>query len=505
MKLQFLENECWYGGATSWGGRMPIGKEDVCTLELCHNKTPNQAMPLFLSNKGRCLWASTGMDITFDHGEITCPQEVILTQAGTTLKDAYQYAVKEYVPFSGKAPAEKLFSAPIFNSWIELTFHQTQQGILEYAHAIVDNGFEPGVLMIDDGWSEYYGMWTFHSGRFPDPKAMLKELHSLGFSVVMWVVPYVSPDSAAYRYAMGNGYLVMQPDGNPYLARWWNGCSAVVDLSNQQAADWLHGQFAQLMELGVDGFKFDGGDAIYAQQDNVTQKGLTPNQQCQAWCEFGQRYAFNEYRSTWLAGGMPLFQRLCDKQHSWGENGIAALLPDTLAQGITGHPFGCADMVGGGEYLNFAACSDRLDRELFVCHSGASCLMPAIQFSAAPWRVLTEKELKQIHRQLELRKQYLPYLLQQIKQSAKTGEPVVRYMEYEYPNQGCERILDQFMLGDALLVAPVLEKGAKKRKVWIPKGSWNCRGNRIESSGEWKEFVEENWLPIVLEKVKTHE
>ena len=150
--------------------------------------------------------------------------------------------------------------------------------------------------------------------------------------------------------------------------------------------------------------------------------------------EFGKKYPYNEYRASWKAAGLPLMQRLCDKQHSWGDHGLAALVPDALAQGIMGYPFCCADMVGGGEYLNFWENADRLDGELFVRHSAVSCLMPAIQFSAAPWRVLSEEDNRRIHCQLALRKAYWGDIWQAMERCRKTGEPVVRYMEYEFPH-----------------------------------------------------------------------
>jgi alpha-glucosidase len=71
--------------------------------------------------------------------------------------------------------------------------------VLKYAHAIVDNGLPPGVLMIDDNWQEDYGKWNFHPGRFGDPKAMMQELHNLGFKIMLWVCPSVSPDCDVYR------------------------------------------------------------------------------------------------------------------------------------------------------------------------------------------------------------------------------------------------------------------------------------------------------------------
>lgn len=99
--------------------------------------------------------------------------------------------------------------------------------------------------------------------------------------------------------------------------------------------------------MGVDGFKFDAGDSMYYRDDNVTFGRVTPDEQSRLWAEFGEQYPYNEYRASFRAGGYALLQRLCDKDHSWGENGIASLIPDTLLQGITGHAYGCPDMIAG--------------------------------------------------------------------------------------------------------------------------------------------------------------
>ncbi len=80
-------------------------------------------------------------------------------------------------------------------------------------------------------------------------------------------------------------------------------------------------------------------------------------------------------------------QRLCDKDHDWGNSGLAALIPDAIVQSITGHPFLCPDMIGGGEYRNFYD-RNSFDNELVVRWAQIACLMPVMQFSAAPWRIL---------------------------------------------------------------------------------------------------------------------
>ncbi len=93
-----------------------------------------------------------------------------LKKQEVNLADAYKAASKKYFPTSGKMPDELLFSRPQYNAWIELIYDQNQQDILKYAHAIIDNGFDPGVLMIDDNWAPYYGRFEFRKDRFADAK-----------------------------------------------------------------------------------------------------------------------------------------------------------------------------------------------------------------------------------------------------------------------------------------------------------------------------------------------
>lgn len=500
MQIKIQKDEYWYGGCTSWGIQMPFDAAADISFTFEPNPTPNQGMPLLLSNKGRYLWLEGCKEISVKNGIITCGGTGMTGDGGDNLRSAYLAAMKAYFPFTGSMPAEELFNAPVFNTWIELTFNQNQSDILKYARNIIENGFEPGVLMIDDGWAQSYGCWKFHNGRFPDPAAMLEELHNMGFRIMLWICPYVTADTETYRQLKERNLLLATQAGETFIVNWWNGFSAGLDLSNPAANQWLQAQLGELIALGVDGFKFDGGDATHYEGDCHNAGGVSPNELCRLWSVFGEPYSFNEYRASWRAGGRPMMQRLCDKEHHWGNTGLAALIPDTLAQGITGHPFSCADMVGGGEYLNFRENSDRLEGELFVKHSAVSCLMPAIQFSAAPWRVLSKEQNETIHRQLELRRKYKGELDKALAEAAGSGEPVVRYMEYEFPGQGMEAVRDQFMLGAGLLVAPVLEKGADGRRVFVPKGNWSCQGNRIESRGETQWFACPDSFIVVLER-----
>ena len=71
-----------------------------------------------------------------------------------------------------------------------------------------------------------------------------------------------------------------------------------------------------------------------------------------------------------------------------------------------------------------------------------------------------------------LRQRFAPKFLELARRSGETGEPMMRCMEYAYPRMGYAEIRDQFLMGEDLLVAPVLEKGTKSRRVVIPPGRW---------------------------------
>lgn len=195
-------------------------------------------------------------------------------------------------------------------------------------------------------------------------------------------------------------------------------------------------------------------------------------------------------------------QRLCDKHHSWEENGVGGLIPGTLIQGLTGHPFGSPDMIGGGEYLSFLEdYEEKFEPELFVRYCEIAALMPVMQFSAAPWRLLNQEDYQRVLRAMEVRKQYLPQILEAVDCARKTGESIVRHMEYVFPGQGMECLMDQFMIGDKLLAAPVDKKGVTQRKVRLPKGMWKLGDRVIDSKGE-DILLEQKDGPLVLERCK---
>jgi alpha-glucosidase len=196
---------------------------------------------------------------------------------------------------------------------------------------------------------------------------------------------------------------------------------------------------------------------------------VLPNEQTELHGKIGLHYPLNEYRAMWKMGGQPLAERLSDKAHSWTD--LKKLVPDMILEGLMGYCFSCPDMIGGGEFTSFLPGS-AIDQELIVRSAQCQALMPMMQFSVAPWRVLDATHLQAVLRAIKVREDHKGYILSLVRQSATTGEPIVRSMEYVFPHQGYDRVNDQFMLGDSILVAPVLEKGMCQREVILPAGAW---------------------------------
>lgn len=270
--------------------------------------------------------------------------------------------------------------------------------------------------------------------------------------------------------------LVKDKDNNIAIRKWWNGTDAILDLSNPQAMKWFTDYTKKLIdEFGVDGFKQDAGDAMYYCDDDITFGGVDANTQSKLWAQSAIDFDFNELRACFQFGCQGVAQRLADKSHKWGILGLGALLPNTLTQGITGYSYGCPDMIGGGQIGDFKNKNEfSFDNELFARYAEASCLMPMMQFSLDIWKI--NDELKNIClKTIDLHTKYSDYILQLVEHASKTGEPIVRYMEYSFPNKGYAKITSQFMLGDDILVAPVLVKGHTTKLVYVPEGKWQYK------------------------------
>ena len=480
-RIMLSEDEKVWAGVIDDGYLMPFSEN--YEMDMYGNNKYNQLQPLILTSKGQYAWSEEPYKFSLSEKEITIydPLKRVETgKFGTSLPEVQKFVREKYFSSSRKSPSGLFITSPQYNTWIELTYNQNQKDVLNYARSILETGLPAGIIMIDDTWQEDYGKWDFHPGRFPDPVAMVNELHSMGFRVMLWICPFVSADQTLIYNELKNkkAFLLEKKHENdtwesvnePAMIRWWNGVSALLDFSNPLAVGWFNEQLKNLeQQYNIDGFKFDAGDMNFYPPEALSKENITPNEHCRLYAEIGLGYEFNEYRACWKMGGEPLVQRLGDKRHSWED--LQKLIPQMVLQNLMGYTYSCPDMVGGGLYTTFQDES-RIDQELIVRSAQCHALMTMMQFSVAPWRILDEKHFSAVKKAVELRQDLLPVIMRLVERSTETGEPIIQNLEYAFPGQGYEDIIDQFMLGDRILVAPVVEKGKFQREVILPPGEW---------------------------------
>ncbi len=479
IKINLLEDEHWWGGCVFFADKMPFDKNSEFFINLTAYVN-TQTSTLFLSDKGRVIWNEKGYTVTFSKGTITLESDfdVTVKKVGETLKEAYFYARDNYFPFKKDIHVNRaFFKNPQFNTWMEFIKEQSEESILSYAEEIVANGYEPGIIMIDDGWQQAIGTWEFNGQLYKNPKKMIERLHELGFKVMMWVAPFVSTDSPDYIkliepvHNKGVDHLVRNEDEQVIAFHWWNGYSAQVDMRKEGDVAFIKNQLDKLIdEYGVDGFKFDGG-SYEAATLNGKISLLERRELSKVWTEFCATYEFHEFKDNYNSGGKGYIERLLDKSHAWkGDNTLESIIPAGCFVGLMGIPFICPDMVGGGSWIAFL--TQEVDNELFMRFAETSALFPMMQFSYAPWRHTSEQCAETCRKMAKLHADFYPYIEKCVEIAEKTGEPILRLMEYAYPNKGYATIKDQFLLGEDILVAPVVNQGEFFKNVVFPDGVW---------------------------------
>ena len=501
LEIQIRPGEGWWGACNNFGRDMPFTENSAFACDLRLHNYSDQSLSFLCSDKGRVLWCDEPVSIKIKDGKIALASDkgkiVLNEDAGRTLAEAFRYGVKTWFPPTGEEPELLYFAAPQYNTWIELTYHQNERDILAYAKAMIDHGLPPGIFMIDDTWQHGYGEWFFDARRFSDPKGMVEKLHAMGYKVLLWMCPFVSMDTPAYRriawgvnpddvrgYPTRGGFLAdkngrIHPHyktPTPAVIDWWNGKSALLDFTHPNAVAWFTEQLDRLVgDYGVDGFKCDGGGVEFYSPlrggHRAHDASASPVAQSALYGNFALKYKGSEYRNGFGFAGKPVIMRLHDKAHSW--DALRRLVPDMVAAGFVGCPFICPDMIGGGSWTAFLPGAP-FDPELFIRSAQVHALCPMMQISASPWRVLSPEHQRLFGEVVALRQKFAPRFVALAKESARTGEPMMRNLEYVFPGRGYAAIKDQFLMGDDLLVAPVMEKGAATRTVVLPPGKWKA-------------------------------
>ncbi|MBN9607113.1 MAG: hypothetical protein J0G30_10930 [Actinomycetales bacterium] len=411
----------------------------------------------------------------------------------------------------------------VFGLWASGNEWNTQAEVLRQADAHRDHEIPVGNLVIE-AWSDEstFTQWRDarsavrdgaepkrladfefpEEGAWPDPKGMTDELHRRGIRLHLWQIPLVKMRphptgqlAADAEAAIRDDVLIREPapDGRlrPYRNRgWWFPLGLMPDLTDERAAQWWTEKRRYLVEeVGVDGFKTDGGEHAWGRElvyldgrrgdeknntfpvayakaygDLLRRAGKAPVTFSRAGFTGSQAHgAFwaGDENSTWEAFRWSLFAGL-----------------NAAASGI---------VYWGWDLGGFSG--EIPSPELYLRSAAAAAFVPIMQYHSefnhhrspsrdrTPWNIAErtgdERVIPVFRAFAQLRERLVPYLAAEARHAVAVREPLMRPLFFDHPDETAvwEHPL-QWMLGDALLVAPVTEEGATTATAWLPEGRW---------------------------------
>lgn len=345
------------------------------------------------------------------------------------------------------------------------------------------------VIYLDIEYMDKYKVFTWDHERFPNEKRTLENLKNQGFKVVTIIDPGVKKEKGYFVYDEGikNNYFVTDKDGITYYNQVWPGDSVFPDFSDRKVREWWAQKHITLLESGVAGiwndmnepasfkgplpdeiqFKNDGRYTDHTEIHNIyghlmsksTFEGIKSFTGKRPFVVTRACYAGTQKYSTVWTG---------DNQSFWDHLRMA--IPMLLNLGLSGMAFAGTD-VGG---FSFDTTPELLSRWVQV-----GCFSPLFRNHAniltrdqEPW-AFDEQTLSINRKYIKLRYKLIPYLYDLMWQCENSGLPVMRPLVLQYSQDTLVHELnDEFLLGDHMLVAPVVEQGRTYRAVYLPQEHW---------------------------------
>lgn len=364
-------------------------------------------------------------------------------------------------------------------------------------------------------------------GRWPDPKKMVRSLHRQNIKVLLWQAPYhiyfgsaVNKQRDADEKAMlDNAYYVSYKDGKPYRSHYyWFGHCLIPDFTNPEARKWwLDKRRYLLSDIGIDGFKIDGGECILDEglllHNGKTEEEMRnefPNEFVKGYSDFIRQNADDGI--VFCRAGTKGTQSF---SLHWAGDDVSTFkafreaLNAGLSSGMSGIVF------WGWDFGGF--CSGLPTAELYLRSAQMAVFCPIMQFHSesmekqkfdrTPWNIAEMTNTPQVidifKKYADLRMNLMPYIYQQAIFSSRTGIPMMRAMFMEYPDDArCINLTQQYMFGENILVAPVLEEGACSKDVYLPKGKWMnfFTGEELDGERYIKAEADIGQIPVYIKE-----
>lgn len=377
--------------------------------------------------------------------------------------------------------------------WLDAIYGS--ENVRRIAKKLKDGGYPVSALWSED-WrggvksaSDYTldEDWLADAKLYPDLDQLSKDLHGLGYKFLTYNNTFLTSDADIFDQAKQKGYGIRKADGSMYTFTGAKFVAAsLLDLWNPEARAWGKEQYATGLAAGADGWMADfcewlPTDAVMA--DGTL--GLDRHQQYAVECQKLNRELFEAWhakdgverlffvRSAWL-GSQPLVSVVWggDQQTDFSQgDGLPSVIPIGLGLGVTGFPYYGHDIAG---YASTGA--PFTDKELFFRWVTLGALSPVMRthhgkFAQGNWQWESDAESEAHMLQwTRFHTALWPYLWM-LAQDPQL--PMMRTLALHYPEfaPGWTRT-DQYLLGDRLLVAPIVEQGKTQRKVSLPQGNW---------------------------------
>ncbi len=527
----------------------------ACVREKCfrQGEYTYYSMPFFLTPDGFGIYVDTYVEVDFDfrkEGELT-----ITFGAGTNGEEAnvwyFEGTPKEILEeFRKFAGLPRVFPKWVLGSWMSANRWHTQAEVEEQRALTRKYNFPHNVLVIEP-WSdlsthylfngctvprkagdEYASFSELHfSEPWPDPRALVDGLHADGIRVLLWVVPQyaqgvnietrfnVEQCLSDNEFVKAHKECVLNADGTPYeIPHTWCIGSMVPDFTDPVGAKHWFDRLSYLKDVGIDGFKTDGGEFIHDRTVKFADgsSGIEgQNRYAEDYTEAFAKFIGENGIVFSRAGGQrsPSFSVMWagDQESTWQE--FASCIKAGLSASISGTACWGFDIGGFSGYLP--------TRELYLRAVQTAAFIPVMQwhsdpvsngrcdFSGAwqcndrsPWNMAAFHKdpslLDVLREQFFLHYNLLPYMYNLVREAGRTGIPPMRHLALEFPgDEAVFNMDDEFMLGDALLIAPILRDYSSTRKVYLPRGRWFDLYTGAVYGGGWHEIkTEERHLPV---------
>jgi alpha-D-xyloside xylohydrolase len=418
-----------------------------------------------------------------------------------------------------------------YGLWLTTSFTTTydEGTVTKFVEGFKERDIKLGVFHFDCFWMKGFQWCDFEwdEENFPDPAAYIRRLREkFGLRICVWINPYIGQASRLFEEGKEKGYFVLRvdvPNGRKVVWQWdnWQAGMALVDFTNPEARAWYVGKLQGLMDLGVDAFKTDFGERIPFDSKKVKWfDGSEPEGMHNYYALLYNQAVFEGMQSHGSARPC-LFARSATTGSQkypvhWGGDcestfeAMAESLRGGLSLGLSG--FGSwAHDIGGFEGLPDPVLYKRwVQFGLLSSHSrlhgSSSYRVPWMFEEKYPGE--DEKCSKALRESVDLKLSLMPYMLRVALEAAQKGLPVMRAMLLEFPEDENVWTVDtQYMLGDALLVAPVFDRDGWV-KFYVPRSAkggsgavWRSwfDGAKTYEEGRWYEEKHDmDTLPLLV-------